>query len=343
MHSIRRISKRLSRSFSSSISNLRGLYTSEISDVEGGEAKTDSEVEVIDLPQECIECHKQCDHLQLPETMQKKIDNDTVLSTTLLPYSRHILVSTARNSCTVWPSHTSKIHENSIIRKIEAEISKIESTYRTVLTMIDRNPNDDSWGFLSEETKKPEQQFLDDLNETEIFVLPDMIRTSVTKDNCSEVLNEIYKIKPSVGSYNLNVKNNDDIEKITEAMGNVELIKNCDAKYGTKFKSIILICAHLKRDKRCAVAYDILLQEFEKELKRKNLEKDVLVYGCSHIGGHKFAGNVIIYPQGDWYGRVKTCHINILIEEAILNQKIVKDLWRGRVGIENEPKPCITW
>lgn len=34
----------------------------------------------------------------------------------------------------------------------------------------------------------------------------------------------------------------------------------------------------------------------------------------SLLGGHKFAGNVIIYPSGAWYGRVLTCHIPLLID-----------------------------
>jgi (2Fe-2S) ferredoxin len=43
-------------------------------------------------------------------------------------------------------------------------------------------------------------------------------------------------------------------------------------------------------------------------------------------------GNVIVYPPGDWYGRVKTCHVSFLIDEALLKQKTVKDLWRGRLA-----------
>jgi (2Fe-2S) ferredoxin len=45
--------------------------------------------------------------------------------------------------------------------------------------------------------------------------------------------------------------------------------------------------------------------------------------------GQKYAGNVIIYPQGHWYGRVRTCHVPILVEQHLLGGKIVRDLWRG--------------
>jgi (2Fe-2S) ferredoxin len=35
---------------------------------------------------------------------------------------------------------------------------------------------------------------------------------------------------------------------------------------------------------------------------------------CLYLGGHKFAGNVIVYPSGTWYGRVLPCHIPLLID-----------------------------
>lgn len=49
--------------------------------------------------------------------------------------------------------------------------------------------------------------------------------------------------------------------------------------------------------------------------------------------GHKIAGNVICYinegTRGIWYGRVKTCHCRPIIEETIINGKVIKDIYRG--------------
>jgi hypothetical protein len=58
----------------------------------------------------------------------------------------------------------------------------------------------------------------------------------------------------------------------------------------------LLICAHKKRDKRCGVLGAMLAEEFQKQIKEKGLEKDIVVSKSSHYGGHKFAGNVIVYP-----------------------------------------------
>ena len=51
----------------------------------------------------------------------------------------------------------------------------------------------------------------------------------------------------------------------------------------------------------------------------------VLVSYVSHIGGHKFAGNVLIYlhhedgrTESVWLGRVFPHHVKFIIEETIL-------------------------
>lgn len=69
----------------------------------------------------------------------------------------------------------------------------------------------------------------------------------------------------------------------------------------------------------------------------------------SHIGGHKFAGNIIIYlppglqadgkphplaGQGIWYGRVEPKHVEGIITETISGGKIIVDMFRG--GIDQD-------
>ncbi len=47
-----------------------------------------------------------------------------------------------------------------------------------------------------------------------------------------------------------------------------------------------------------------------KQTKKVRIETRLFIY----LGGHRFAGNVIIYPSGTWYGRVLPCHIPLLID-----------------------------
>jgi len=59
----------------------------------------------------------------------------------------------------------------------------------------------------------------------------------------------------------------------------------------------------------------------------------------SHIGGHKYAGNVIVYRNtgstsfGDWYGYVNVKDVSRLLESSIVKGEIVQDLYRGRTGV----------
>lgn len=133
---------------------------------------------------------------------------------------------------------------------------------------------------------------------------------------------------------------------------------------------IVLICGHGGRDQRCGIYGPLLRTEFEEQMPK--LGVDVLhgpvtvdsdaatISGTvvkpkytsrtgliSHIGGHKFAGNVIIYlppsmktPEGAehplaghgiWYGRVEPKHVQGVIQETILKGNVVADLFRGGI------------
>jgi len=62
--------------------------------------------------------------------------------------------------------------------------------------------------------------------------------------------------------------------------------------------------------------------------------KRALIVRNSHFGGHKFAGNLIIYtPQGVgvWYGRVTPHVTEAIVRETIIEGKILPPLLRGGV------------
>lgn len=133
---------------------------------------------------------------------------------------------------------------------------------------------------------------------------------------------------------------------------------------------LILICGHGGRDMRCGVMGPALRSEFEDQLSHKGfnllkgpvqvaqgaeerIEGDSQEAGqtarvglISHIGGHKFAGNVIMYlppglqlegkphplaGHGIWYGRVEPKHVEGIISETISNGKIIADMFRGGI------------
>ncbi|WOK92973.1 hypothetical protein Cni_G01665 [Canna indica] len=110
--------------------------------------------------------------------------------------------------------------------------------------------------------------------------------------------------------------------------------------------SYVFVCAHGSRDRKCGVCGPILIKRFEEEISSQGLNGQVFVSPCSHIGGHKYAGNVIIFSpnvcgevSGHWYGYVTPEDVPILLEQHILKGKVADHLWRGQMGLsEDEQK-----
>jgi (2Fe-2S) ferredoxin len=123
---------------------------------------------------------------------------------------------------------------------------------------------------------------------------------------------------------------------------------------------VVFICGHGGRDSRCGALGPPIQAEFERKLKdvdisvlprRRPADVDpststAHVGLISHIGGHKWAGNVIIYIPSTWpsarlqathdlagtaiwYGRVEPKHVEGIVQETIVRGLLIKELWRG--------------
>ncbi|KAH9609902.1 hypothetical protein KSS87_009703 [Heliosperma pusillum] len=105
----------------------------------------------------------------------------------------------------------------------------------------------------------------------------------------------------------------------------------------------IFVCAHASRDKRCGVCGPVLVEKFKEEIESRSLNDHVFVNACSHVGGHKYAGNLIIFGTyakgkviGDWYGYVTPADVPDLIDVHIGKGEIIEKLWRGQMGLKIE-------
>ncbi|KAI1421339.1 Sucrase/ferredoxin-like-domain-containing protein [Xylaria sp. FL1777] len=139
---------------------------------------------------------------------------------------------------------------------------------------------------------------------------------------------------------------------------------------------LVLICGHGGRDMRCGKMGPVLQAEFERQLPQAGLE---VLHGplldesvsapalsgtggekpptarvglISHIGGHKFAGNIIIYlpptfknragnihplaGHGIWYGRIEPKHVEGVIQATIVEGNVIADHFRGAIKQNGE-------
>jgi (2Fe-2S) ferredoxin len=105
-------------------------------------------------------------------------------------------------------------------------------------------------------------------------------------------------------------------------------------RFGTVRRYIqhVLICTDSK-SKNCKKVGPAVLKAFQAAIKARKLQGQIIVSEVSHLGGCKLGPNVIIYPDGVWYGLVDPRDVDEIVDSHLIGGAIVKRLARGsRVG-----------
>lgn len=133
--------------------------------------------------------------------------------------------------------------------------------------------------------------------------------------------------------------------------------------------AVILLCSQRTRDARCGQSAPLLRREFERHLRPLGLYRDmddqrpggVGIYFISHVGGHKYSANVIVYrrrdfdwykrdapadgerrvedegaAQGIWLARVRPEECENIIRYTVLQGKLLKSGQQLRAGFDRE-------
>ncbi|KAG5464467.1 hypothetical protein LSCM1_00656 [Leishmania martiniquensis] len=107
----------------------------------------------------------------------------------------------------------------------------------------------------------------------------------------------------------------------------------------------IFICSHFSRDARCGYCGSVLVDLFRHTILEKmgaDGAERVTVYPCSHVGGHIYAGNVIIYSRhgGICYGLFRPEDIQGVVDAIVEDQGSIpgsmKNRIRGQMGVGRE-------
>jgi hypothetical protein len=89
--------------------------------------------------------------------------------------------------------------------------------------------------------------------------------------------------------------------------------------------SVLVVCTHGKRDRCCArhgrPLYDAL----------RDAAPPAEVWQSTHVGGDRFAGNVVALPHGTYHGRVEPGDVPGLLA-ALAAGRVDLDRYRGRSG-----------
>ncbi|KAL1625541.1 hypothetical protein SLS56_007288 [Neofusicoccum ribis] len=99
---------------------------------------------------------------------------------------------------------------------------------------------------------------------------------------------------------------------------------------------LILLCSHKTRDARCGQSAPLLRREFERHLRPLGLYRDLHderpggcgIYFINHVGGHKFAANVIIYRRASSAG--------VVVPPAVEREEPADREWGGSAVASKE-------
>jgi (2Fe-2S) ferredoxin len=73
---------------------------------------------------------------------------------------------------------------------------------------------------------------------------------------------------------------------------------------------------------------------FGKEKKGKNPQGRIILTDCSSVGFCAVGAAVIVYPDGIWYAQVRAADVPEIIEEHLLNGRVVERLALLKVSAE---------
>ncbi|GLB40948.1 putative sucrase/ferredoxin-like [Lyophyllum shimeji] len=110
----------------------------------------------------------------------------------------------------------------------------------------------------------------------------------------------------------------------------------------------LYVCTHGSRDCRCGDTGGAVARALREELARRRKEDPsgiasrVRFAEVGHVGGHEYAANLLVYPHGEWLGRLEPGDVPAVLSE-ILDSPIrsfgpedrpLSPLhWRGRMGL----------
>ncbi|KAI8076457.1 Sucrase/ferredoxin-like-domain-containing protein [Gilbertella persicaria] len=259
------------------------------------------------VPIDCKGCTKPCAHPPLPPNLG--IDQSKPLHNTIPPYAIHILIMTGKSN---WPAH---IEDEGLAHAFIRAIRKRKGT--------DQRPFENRYhpAFAADDSQRVivtncSLPSVHSTRGTDILLLPDnIIISNITPKRVDTLLDYIFG-KPCYHAF---------------------------STYSFPYSSLILVCGHGNKDRRCGTIGPILLESLEQASHQAG-EESTKVALVSHLGGHAFAGNLVVYTyhgrRAIWYGRVTPCYCKDIVENTLDDNKVIEDLVRGIFEVKSKPKIC---
>jgi len=132
--------------------------------------------------------------------------------------------------------------------------------------------------------------------------------------------------RPGTGPATLWVRQLDSLADVAAAVENLHVDRPPETSWERVQESLILVCTNGRHDQCCANLGRPLVRAL-----RESPWAD-RVWECSHIGGDRFAANVVVLPDSLYFGRVDPQSAPALLS-ALDEGRIDLSLFRGRTSL----------
>lgn len=275
------------------------------------------------------ECLHDCETCTIHLPRGFKIDEDDKLYGHINGFARHLIVATGK---TDWVRDVAD-EKGSVMEAVQEHNDRVEGG-KLMLSASNMNlPDHDSGPYGKDRPTTvllmPAFQFVDNVTPNRV---PDLIRTVINKTPTNTTrLPSTKPINTALPTPPNGANDDPPTQSPTSPLSSADLptglsLRSCPHKY------IILMCSQATRDARCGQSAPLLKKELERHLRPLGLYRDqddhrpggVGIYFISHVGGHKYSANVLVYRRQERKGRS--------VQEQMSN---------GKDGVEGEAAQCI--
>ena len=264
----------------------------------------------VDPEEDGPDCFKDCASCTVKFPSKVKVETSAPLYGHLKAFGAQVLIATGKTDL------TRKIEEEhgSLAEALDASSSKSSQGVCSPFQEEDVLLTDRSTQklLISASNLEPYEDNGD--GATTVLILPSFTFVdSVTPGNASELIERFVNSPPRESS--------DPKSQLTS--------RPCPHDY------VFLLCSHKHRDARCGLTAPLIKKELERHLRPLGLYRDMDdlrpggtgIYFVSHVGGHKFSANLLIYRRREqqmiWLARVRPEHCEGIVKYTMLEGKVV--------------------
>ncbi|KAL3482423.1 Sucrase/ferredoxin-like-domain-containing protein [Aspergillus californicus] len=262
----------------------------------------------VDPKEDGPDCKQECSDCTIQFPAKVKVERATPLYGHIKQFHTHVLVATGKSD---WKEKV----ENERGSLMEAFHDSHSKHGRMMVSASNlRSPEDDGTDSSSEGVTVlllPSFKFVDSVKPSDVpEVITHLIDTPLSQGPSKSITNTQFNQRP------------------------------CEYDY------IVLLCSHKRRDARCGLTAPLIKRELERHLRPQGLYRDanderpggVGIFFVSHVGGHKFSANVLVYRKQEqqmiWLARVKPEHCEGIVNYTLLQGKVVHPDFQLRGGFD---------